>query len=251
MAFDSHAHLDDERFGPDIEEIVLQMKRQDIAALVPGVDVAGVSNVLKLVEPWDHLVMAVGIHPSEIDQAERLTELEAYLDHPKVVAIGEIGLDYYWVKDNKDSQQELFRKQLQLAKTHQLPVIIHDREAHEDIFRILKQEDMFPTGVIMHAFSGSAEMAREYVKLGAMISLAGPVTFKNARVPKEVAAEVPLDHLLVETDSPYLTPHPLRGKRNDPRLLHLIIEEIAQIKGLSPETVEQATTDNAKRIFQL
>jgi TatD DNase family protein len=103
----------------------------------------------------------------------------------------------------------------------------------------------------MHAFSGSAEMAREYVKLGAMISLAGPVTFKNARVPKEVAAEVPLDHLLVETDSPYLTPHPLRGKRNDPRLLHLIIEEIAQIKGLSPETVEQATTDNAKRIFQL
>lgn len=251
MQFDSHAHLDDKRYETDIDEILSEMHRQKIHALIPGVDVAGISPVLKLVTAWDHLYMAVGIHPSEIEQAGRFDELEAHLSHPRVVAIGEIGLDYYWVKDNKSEQQDLFIKQLRLAKKFKLPVIIHNREAHDDVFRILNEEEMFETGVIMHAFSGSAEMAKEYVKLGAYISLAGPVTFKNARVPKEVAKVVPLEHLLVETDAPYLTPHPHRGKRNDPRLLHLIIAEIADLKGLSIKDVEQATTANALRAFRL
>lgn len=251
MLFDSHAHLDDKRLAGDIAEIIADMARQNIRALIPGVEVDATPGIVELVTDQPHLYMAVGIHPSEVDQADRLGELEPYLELPKVVAIGEIGLDYYWVKDNKPAQQALFRAQLQLARRHRLPVIIHNREAHEDVFRILKEESAFETGVIMHAFSGSPEMALEYVKLGAYISLAGPVTFKNARVPKQVARQVPLEALLVETDCPYLTPHPFRGKRNDPRLLPYIIAEIADLKGVSPEVVEQATTANAIRAFKL
>lgn len=251
MMFDSHAHLDDKAFDEDRLEVIQDLARQDIFTLIPGVDVAGISSALKLVEDESHLYLAIGIHPSEIDQAYRVAELEDYLPHEKIRAIGEIGLDYYWVKDNKPQQQELFREQLLLAKKHKLPVIIHDREAHEDIFRVLKEENMFESGVIMHAFSGSPEMAQEYVKLGAYISLAGPVTFKNARVPKEVAKVVPIGQLLVETDSPYLTPHPFRGKRNDPSKISLIIKQIAELKEVSPEVVERETTNNAKRVFGL
>lgn len=251
MQFDTHAHLDDKRFKPDLKAMLDELLRDKIHVLVPGVEASAISQVLDLVTPYQNLMMAVGIHPSAVNEADRFDELEQYLSHSKIVAIGEIGLDYYWVKDNKPIQQALFRKQLRLAKKHDLPVIIHDREAHEDIFTILQEEDSFSSGVIMHAFSGSAEMAREYVKLGAYISLAGPVTFKNARVPKEVAKAVPLEYLLVETDAPYLTPHPFRGKRNDPRLLHHIIAEIARLRGISFKEVEEATFDNAIRAFKL
>lgn len=251
MQFDTHAHLDDKRFKPDLKAMLDELLRDKIHVLVPGVEASAIAQVLDLVTPYQNLMMAVGIHPSAVNEADRFDELEQYLSHPKIVAIGEIGLDYYWVKDNKAAQQALFRRQLRLAKEHDLPVIIHDREAHEDVFNSLRAEDSFQSGVIMHAYSGSAEMALEYVKLGAYISLAGPVTFKNARVPKEVAQAVPLDALLVETDAPYLTPHPFRGKRNDPRLLRHIIAQIADLRGVSFQAVEEATFNNALRAFKL
>lgn len=250
MRFDSHAHLDDAAFHSDIQ-VLMQELKDTTRVLVPGVNVSSFASLLTLIEDQDHIFAAAGIHPSEVQEAGRLSEVEGYLHHPKVKAVGEIGLDYYWVSDNKEAQIALFRAQLELAKAHALPVIIHDRDAHEDVLHCLKQVDSFQSGVIMHAFSGSAEMAQEYVRLGAYISLAGPVTFKNARVPKEVARVVPLSQLLVETDAPYLTPHPLRGRRNDPRLLGYIIAEIAHLKECSIEQVEDATYANAVKVFKL
>jgi TatD DNase family protein len=165
------------------------------------------------------------------------------------VALGEMGLDYHWDKSPKDIQKEVFRKQIRLARKVKLPIIIHNREATADILEILKEEKAEEVGGIMHCFSGSPEVARECVNMNFYISLGGPVTFKNAKKPKEVAAEVPLEKLLIETDCPYLTPHPFRGKRNEPGYVKLVAEQIAEIKGLSYEEVAETTTKNAKKFF--
>lgn len=177
---------------------------------------------------------------------EDLVWLEEKARHPKVVAYGEIGLDYHWDKSPKNIQQEVFRKQIRLAKKLRLPLIIHNREATEDIIQILKEEDAKEIGGIMHCFSGSAESAKECLRLNFLISLGGPVTFKNAKKPKRVAEQVPLDKLLIETDCPYLAPHPYRGKRNEPAYVKLVAEQIAELKGISYEEVARATTENAK-----
>jgi TatD DNase family protein len=167
------------------------------------------------------------------------------------VAIGETGLDYYWDKSPKEVQQEVFRRQIRLAKELKLPIIIHNRDATEDIVSILKQEQASEVGGIMHCFSGSVETAKECIGMNFYISLGGPVTFKNAKKPKEVATEISLDHLLVETDCPYLTPHPYRGKRNEPSYVSLVADEIARLKEISVEEVRRKTFENACAIFQI
>jgi TatD DNase family protein len=206
---------------------------------------------MELIETYDFMYAAVGWHPVDaIDMTEEdLQWIEELSNHPKVVAIGEMGLDYHWDKSPKDVQMEVFRKQIRLAKKVGLPIIIHNREATADIVNILKEEEASRVGGIMHCFSGSAETALECINMNFYISLGGPVTFKNAKKPKEVAAAVPLDRLLIETDCPYLAPHPYRGKRNEPSYVKLVAEQIAEIKQLTIEEVSQATTENAKKLF--
>ena len=194
---------------------------------------------------------AVGWHPVDaIDMTDAdLDWIESLTAHPKVVAIGEMGLDYHWDKSPKDIQMEVFRRQIQLAKKVKLPIIIHNREATADIVSILQEEGAAEVGGIMHCFSGSVETAKVCLDMNFYISLGGPVTFKNAKKPKEVAAEVPLNRLLIETDCPYLAPHPYRGKRNEPAYVKLVAEQIADIKQVSVEEVSRITSENAKKIF--
>jgi len=160
-------------------------------------------------------------------------------------------LDYYWDKSPKDVQQALFRKQIHLAQKLNLPIIIHNRDATGDVVQILREENAASVGGVMHCYSGSVETAQACIAMNFMISLGGPVTFKNARMPKEVATEIPLEHLMIETDAPYLAPHPYRGKRNEPALVPLVAEEIARLKGLTIEEIAQATTANAKKFFRI
>lgn len=252
MLFDSHAHLDDKRFNNDRARVIERAKENNIGLIVnPGSSFETSNEAIKLSQQYDMIYAAVGVHPhnakSMDDQMLKLIENMAKKD--KVVAIGEIGLDFHYDNSPRDIQKKWFRAQVKLAKKLGLPIIIHDRDAHMDVMEILKDEDAFENGVLLHCFSGSAELARQYVELGAYISLAGPVTFKNARKPKEVAKEVPLDRLMIETDAPYLTPEPHRGKRNESSYVQYVCQEIADLKDLSFETVAKATKENAKRYF--
>lgn len=252
MLFDTHAHLNAEQFDEDLEEVVARAKHDGVENMViVGFDRPTIEKAMELIERYEFMYASVGWHPVDaIDMTdEDLAWIEELAAHPKVVAIGEMGLDYYWDKSPKEIQKEVFRKQIRLAKKVKLPIVIHNREATADIVEILKEEGAEEVGGIMHCFSGSAETAKELVKLNFYISLGGPVTFKNAKKPKEVAAEIPLDKLLVETDCPYLAPHPFRGKRNEPAYVKLVAEQIAAIKELSLEEVAAATTKNAKKVF--
>jgi TatD DNase family protein len=219
--------------------------------VVVGFDRPTINRALELVEKYDFLYASVGWHPVDaIDMEEEdLQWIEELASHPKVVAIGEMGLDYHWDKSPKSVQQEVFRKQIQLAKRVKLPIVIHNREATQDIVDILREESAQEVGGIMHCFSGSAEVAQQCIDMNFYISLGGPVTFKNAKKPKEVAKEIPLDNMLVETDCPFLAPHPYRGKRNEPAYVRLVAQKIAEIKEISVEEVEEITTKNAKRLF--
>ncbi|MGE7879996.1 TatD family hydrolase [Peribacillus muralis] len=252
MLFDTHVHVNAEQFDEDLEEVIERAKEAGVNNMVVvGFDRPTIKRAMELVETYDFMYAAVGWHPVDaIDMTEDdLQWIEELTTHPKVVAIGEMGLDYHWDKSPKDIQKEVFRKQIRLAKKVGLPIIIHNREATADIVNILKEEEASSVGGIMHCFSGSAETALECVDMNFYISLGGPVTFKNAKKPKEVAAAVPLDRLLIETDCPYLAPHPFRGKRNEPSYVKLVAEQIAEIKQLSIEEVSKATTENAKKLF--
>lgn len=252
MLFDTHAHLNAEEYKDDLEEVISRAQEAGVTNMVVvGFDRPTIERAMELVAGYDFLYASVGWHPVDaIDMTEEdLIWIEELASHPKVVALGEMGLDYHWDKSPKDIQKEVFRKQIRLAKKVKLPIIIHNREATADILEILKEENAEEVGGIMHCFSGSPEVARECVNMNFYISLGGPVTFKNAKKPKDVAAEVPLDKLLIETDCPYLTPHPFRGKRNEPGYVKLVAEQIAEIKGLSYEEVAAATTKNAKKFF--
>lgn len=252
MLFDTHVHVNAEQFNEDLEEVIERAQEAGVEnMIVVGFDRPTITRAIELVELYEFMFAAVGWHPVDaIDMTEEdLLWIEELCAHPKVVAIGEMGLDYHWDKSPKDIQQEVFRKQIRLAKKVGLPIIIHNREATADIVSILKQEEASEVGGIMHCFSGSAETALECIDLNFYISLGGPVTFKNAKKPKEVAAAVPLDRLLIETDCPYLAPHPYRGKRNEPSYVKLVAEQIAEIKQLTVEEVSQATTNNAKKLF--
>lgn len=252
MLFDTHAHLNDEQYNEDLQEVILRAQEAGVSTMVVvGFDRPTIEKAMVLADTYDFIYACVGWHPVDaIDMTdEDLQWIEDLASHPKVVAIGEMGLDYHWDKSPKDIQKEVFRKQIRLAKKVKLPIVIHNREATADIVEILKEEGAEEVGGIMHCFSGSPEVAKECVKMNFYISLGGPVTFKNAKKPKEVAAEIPLDKLLIETDCPYLAPHPYRGKRNEPGYVKLVAEQIAEIKGLTLEEVADATTNNAKKLF--
>ncbi|UOY91408.1 TatD family hydrolase [Ectobacillus sp. JY-23] len=254
MLFDTHAHLNAEQFEEDLQQVIERTKEAGVSRIVVvGFDEVTIHKAMELVERYDFIYAAVGWHPVDaIDMTdEHLQWLEELAAHPKVVAIGETGLDYYWDKSPKEVQQEVFKKQIRLAKKVGLPIVIHNREATQDIVDILKSEGASEVGGIMHCFSGSAETAKRCIEMNFLISLGGPVTFKNAKKPKEVAAQIPLEKLLIETDCPYLAPHPHRGKRNEPAYVSLVAQEIADIKGLSYEEVARVTTENAKRIFDI
>jgi TatD DNase family protein len=252
MLFDTHVHLNADQFQDDVEEVINHALDSGVSHMVVvGFDRPTILKAIELVEAYDSLYAAIGWHPVDaIDMKEEdllwIKELSA---HPKVVALGEMGLDYYWDKSPKEIQKEVFRKQIRLAKKVKLPIIIHNRDATADIIEILKEEKAEEVGGIMHCFSGSVETAKECMQMNFYISLGGPVTFKNAKQPKKVAEEIPLDRLLIETDCPYLTPHPYRGKRNEPSYVKLVAEEIAKIKGVPLEEVGRITTENARKLF--
>lgn len=254
MLFDTHVHLNAEQFNEDLEEVISRAKEAGVGKMVVvGFDRPTIERAMELVEHYDFLYASVGWHPVDaIDMTdEDLAWIEELSSHPKVVALGEMGLDYHWDKSPKDVQKEVFRKQIHLAKKVKLPIIIHNREATQDIVDILREEGAEEVGGIMHCFSGSPEIAQECVDMNFYISLGGPVTFKNAKKPKEVAEEIPLERLLIETDCPYLAPHPNRGKRNEPAYVKLVAEQIAELKGISLEEVERMTTENANKLFNI
>ncbi|GGJ75882.1 TatD DNase family protein [Anoxybacillus voinovskiensis] len=252
MLFDTHAHLNAMQYSEDVEEVIKRAEHEGVCNIVVvGFDRPTIARAIELAEQYDFIYAAVGWHPVDaVDMTdEDLYMLEQLAAHPKVVALGEMGLDYYWDKSPKDVQKDVFRKQIALAKKVKLPIIIHNREATADILTILQEENAQEVGGIMHCFTGSVEVAKQCIAMNFYISFGGPVTFKNAKKPKEVAKEIPLEHLLIETDCPYLTPHPFRGKRNEPSYVKYVAEAIAELKGISVEEVARQTTENAKKLF--
>ena len=246
--FDAHAHYDDAWFDDDREDLLASMPSKGVSYIVnASVDLSSAETAVGFAEKYPFMYACSGVHPENLsdlpdDWLDRLAEL---LKHPKVVALGEIGLDYHWDIE-KCLQQRVFEEQLRLARELDVPVVIHDREAHADVMELVRRYR--PRG-LMHCYSGSVEMLKEVVKLGMSISLGGTVTFKNARVPVEVAAAVPIDRLLLETDAPYLSPVPLRGKRNDSSNIALTAQRIAEIRSMPPQKLVDITTENAKRLF--
>ncbi|ODV53651.1 MULTISPECIES: TatD family hydrolase [Lysinibacillus] len=252
MFIDTHVHLNADQYEADLQDVINRALEAKVEKMVViGFDRKTIERTMELIEQYDFVYGVIGWHPVDaIDcTQEDLEWIEELAAHPKIVGIGETGLDYYWDKSPKDVQQALFRKQIQLAQKIDLPIIIHNRDATGDVVNILREENAASVGGVMHCFSGSVETARECIAMNFMISLGGPVTFKNARLPKEVASDIPLEHLMIETDAPYLAPHPYRGKRNEPAFVPLVAEEIARLKGLTIEEIAQATTDNAKKFF--
>lgn len=254
MLFDTHVHLNARQYKEDRDEVIKRAFAAGVTYMtVVGFDRETISLAIKIAEQYDTIYAAVGWHPVDaIDFTEEdLKWIEELSSHPKVVALGEMGLDYHWDKSPKDIQKEVFRKQIRLAKKVKMPIIIHNREATEDILAILKEEQAEEVGGIMHCYSDSVEYLQECLDMNFYISLGGPVTFKNAVDPKEVAKQVPLDRLLIETDAPYLAPHPYRGKRNEPGFVKLVAEKIAELRGMSYEEIAKITTENAFRLFRL
>ena len=251
MFYDTHCHLNSSQMYENRDEFIKKARNEGVQFLnIVGYSLKGSKIAVEIADEYENVFAVVGIGPEDCLETtdEDLKEIESLLSHPKVVAIGEIGLDYHWGTVPKEKQQDIFRKFIRMANHYDLPVVIHSRDALQDTYDILKEEKAHG---VMHCYSGSAEMAKEFVKIGFKISLAGPVTFKNAKEPKRVAKEIELKDLLIETDSPYLTPHPYRGKPNDPSYVPLVAKEIAEIKGITIEEVGEATTHNALNTFKI
>ena len=251
--FDTHAHYDDGAFDADRDALLAALPAQGVSLVLnPGCDLPSSRKAIALAEQYPHVYAAVGVHPENCGDWEDgfLPELRQLAAKAKVRAIGEIGLDYYWEENpSRALQQNVFRWQMELADSLGLPVIVHDREAHGDSLDIVRE---FPhVRGVFHCYSGSVEMARELVKRGWMISFTGVLTYKNARKAVEVAREIPLEHLMIETDSPYMAPVPCRGRRNDSTLVRYVCEKLAEIKGISPEECAAATLENGKRFFSI
>ena len=252
MLFDTHAHFDSRQFNEDRDELLSALPAQGVSLIVnPGCDIPTSRMAVELAQKYPFIYAAVGFHPEELDHA-KLSDLDTIRElaaHEKVVAIGEIGLDYYWVKDEdgRKKEQEFFRAQLALAKELNLPVIVHDREAHGDTLTIVKE---FPdVRGVFHCYSGSVEMAQELVNMGWMISFTGVLTYHNARKAVEVAQAIPMEHLMIETDSPYMAPVPHRGKRNHSGYVLHVCEKLAEIKGISVDECAKITRENGCRFF--
>ena len=253
LLFDTHAHYDDEQFDADRDALLASMPQSGVGLIVdPGCDLPSSRRAIALADRFPHIYAAVGYHPENCapyTDAD-LDVLRELAKHPKVVAIGEIGLDYYWEENPpREFQQTVFRRQLALAQELDLPVIVHDREAHADSLAIVRE---FPAvRGVFHCFSGSVEMARELWKLGWYVGFDGPVTYKNARKTVEVALEAPPDRILLETDSPYMAPVPVRGTRNDSRNVRYIAEKLAQLRGMETDALIALTAENGKRLFNI
>lgn len=253
---DSHCHLDDESFADDIGEVVLRAADAGVGRLiVPAIDLGNVSAVLSLAERFQGVYAAVGVHPNSAAgwQDDWLDELRSFARHRKVVAIGEIGLDYYWDKTPPDIQRRALSLQLALAAELALPVIIHNREASADVIEKLAASPLHGSERpgVLHSFSGDWAMAKAALDMGFYLGFTGPLTYKKADQLREIAARVPLDRLLIETDAPYLTPHPFRGRRNEPGYVRLVAERLAELCGQSLEDIARITTTNAERLFDL
>jgi TatD DNase family protein len=253
MLFDSHSHIDNERFDSDRDEVVARARANGVTGLINAGDcIASSARSIELAEAYPEVYAAVGIHPHEAGDVkeEDYQQLIDWAGHPKVVAIGEIGLDYHYDYSPRSIQQEVFIRQIDVARRTGLPIIIHDREAHGDVMSIIKKEAGGLTGAF-HCFSGSMEMARECLALGFYIAVGGSVTFKNAAKLPAIAASVPLDRLLLETDCPYLTPQPYRGRRNEPAYVRIVGEYVAALRKMELAALAEATTANVKRLFQI
>lgn len=252
MLFDTHAHLNAIQYDEDLAEVIERAKSEQVTDIVVvGFDRDTIKRAMELTDQYEMIYAAVGWHPVDaIDMTdEDLEWIRELASHPKVVAIGEMGLDYHWDKSPKDIQKEVFRRQIRLAKEVKLPIIIHNRDATEDVVTILQEENASEIGGIMHCFTGSYEVAKQCMDMNFYLSFGGPVTFKNAKKPKEVVKEIPIDRLLIETDCPYLTPHPFRGKRNEPSYVKYVAEQIAELREMQYEDLARKTSDNAKKLF--
>lgn len=254
---DSHAHLDDEKFEEDRQEVIEKIKQTGITKMISaGYSLEASRKAIELAKQYDFIYATCGISPNDIPQTEEelwimLNKIEEMVkQNEKIVAIGEIGLDYYWNQENKALQKLAFEKQIHLANQLQLPIVIHTREAVMDTIQILKEKEVTLKGVF-HCCPLNRELVKEALKLGFFISFAGPVTFKNAKNADEIIQMVPFEKMLIETDSPYLSPEPLRGKRNDPSNVRYIAQKIAKVKQVELEVVAQNTYQNAEKLFQI
>lgn len=254
MLFDSHTHLNAEQFNDEIPETVERAKELGVTEMaVVGFETPTIEKSLALSQTYEGIYSIIGWHPTEAGSYTKEIEekLIQQLTLPKVVALGEIGLDYHWMEDPKDVQNKVFRRQIAIAKEMNLPISIHTREALEDTYKVLKEKDIRSIGGIMHSFSGDDEWAKRFLDLGMHVSFSGVVTFKNAPEVQAAAKVVPLDKLLVETDAPYLAPMPYRGKRNEPGYTRYVAEKVAELRDLSLAEIAQQTTENAHRLFRI
>ncbi|GLB32119.1 deoxyribonuclease [Lacrimispora amygdalina] len=254
MIFDTHAHYDDEAFDEDREDLLGSLQSHGIEAVTNvGASIKTSKNTLELTEKYPYVYGAIGVHPNETAELDedKLNWLKENSKRKKIVAIGEIGLDYYWEEPDHDTQKTWFIKQLNLAREVKLPVIIHSRDAAKDTLDIMKAEKAEDIGGVIHCFSYGKEMAREYLNMGFYLGIGGVLTFKNARKLKEVVEYMPLEQLVLETDCPYLAPVPNRGKRNTSLNLSFVVREISMIKGIPEETIMEITSRNAKRLYAL
>lgn len=247
---DTHSHINFEDYKLNFEEFLSEIKHNEVEkVIIPGVEPSSFNEIISLCNKYEMIYGAIGVHPSEFQTYNQKVEAIIYrlIENSKIVAIGEIGLDYHYGNDSKEEQKNILRKQLKIAEETKLPVVIHDRESHEDVFEILQEYKL--SNVIFHCFSGNSEFAKRCIDKGYYIGLGGVVTFKNAKDLKESTKIIPLDRILLETDAPYLAPVPFRGKTNSPAYLKYIAQEIANIKEINIEEVKKQTTINAKRIF--
>lgn len=252
MLFDSHAHYNDSRFDDDRFMLLDKMEESGVGFIVNAADsMRSIENILPLCEKYGFLYASVGVHPEEVMELNEadMQRLKEYSKHKKVVAIGEIGLDYHYDDVPRDIQKKWFDRQLTLSEEVNLPVIIHDRDAHRDCLDILAKHDIKRTGGVMHCYSGTAEMAKEVLELGMYFGFGGTLTFKNAKKTQKAAEEIPIERILLETDCPYLAPEPYRGTKNSSLLLRFVAEKLANLKGISVSDVERITTENAKKFY--
>lgn len=252
--FDTHTHLNVENFaGKEVEEIAAARKLGVTKMNIVGFDEPTIKRSLELSAQFSELYSTIGWHPTEAGSYTQEVEdmIVSHLSNPRVVALGEIGLDYHWMEDPKDVQIEVFKRQIQLSKDHDLPFVVHTRDALEDTYEVVKEVGVGPRGGIMHSYSGSLEMAQKFVDLGMLISFSGVVTFKKALDVQEAAAQLPLDKILVETDAPYLAPVPKRGRENRTAYTRYVVDRIAELRGLTSEEVAEATYENARKLFEI